>query len=129
MPRQSPAAKLKNPTCKRGAPFNNTNALKHGFYARAYRAGELADLDAMLTEGLNDEITMLRVATRRVIECIGEFTNPKEAVATLGALGLAATRLSTLLRTQKILAGSEQDTAAALSQALGEVVKELRIHV
>ena len=126
MPRQSPAAKLKNPTCKRGAPFANTNALRHGFYARAYKTGELADLDAILSEGLRDEITMLRVATRRVIDFIAEFETPKEATATLGALGLAATRLATLLRTQKILDG-EQSTSTVLSQALAEVVKELGI--
>jgi hypothetical protein len=128
MPRQSPAAKLKNPTCKRSAPFGNPNALIHGFYARAYRAGELADLDAMLTEGLQDEITMLRIATRRVIEFIDEFQEPKEATATLGALGLAAVRLSTLLRTQKLLTSGEHNTAAALTQALVEVEKELGIH-
>ena len=102
--------------------------LEFGFYAQAFRAGELADLDAMLAQGLAEEITMLRAATRRVIEFIGDFETPKEAIATLGALGLAATRLSTLLRTQKMLEGSEQDTAAALSQALAEVVKELGIH-
>jgi hypothetical protein len=103
-------------------------ASQPGFYAQAFRAGELADLDAILTEGLQDEITMLRVATRRVIEFISDFETPKEATATLGALGLAATRLATLLRTQKILDGSETNTAIALSQALGEVVKELGIH-
>jgi hypothetical protein len=128
MPHKSPAAKQKNPTCKQGVPISNTNTLKHGFYARAFRAGELTDLDAILTEGLHDEITMLRVATRRVIEFIDDFQTPKEATATLGALGLAATRLATLLRTQKILEGSDQNTAAALHQALGEVVKELGIH-
>ena len=128
MPRQSPAAKIKNPTGKRDAPFGNTDALKHGFYARAFKAGEHADLDAMLAEGLQDEISMLRIATRRVIEFIDEFQSPKEAVATLGALGLAAIRLSTLLRTQKLLSGGEHDTAAALSQALAEVVKELGIY-
>jgi hypothetical protein len=114
---------------KQGGQPGNQNARKHGFYARAFSSGELADLDAMLTEGLQDEIAMMRVATRRVIDYIGEFTTPKEAVATLGALGLAATRLSNLLRTQKILDSERQDTASALSQALGEVVKELGIHV
>jgi hypothetical protein len=101
---------------------------KHGFYAQAFRSGELADLDAILSEGLQDEITMLRVATRRVIEFISDFETPKEATATLGALGLAATRLATLLRTQKFLEGSETSTASALSTALAEVVKELGIH-
>jgi hypothetical protein len=118
-----------SPSAKRrqGAQPGNRNALKHGFYASAFRAGELTDLDAILTEGVQDEITMLRVATRRVIEFIDEFTTPMEATATLGALGLAATRLATLLKTQKILEGSDQNTAAALSQALAEVIKELGI--
>jgi hypothetical protein len=98
-----------------------STSIRNGFYAQAFRSGELA-------EGLQDEITMLRVATRRVIEFIDEFQSPKEAVATLGALGLAAVRLSTLLRTQKLLSGSEHNTAAALSQALAEVVKELGIY-
>jgi hypothetical protein len=102
--------------------------VRHGFYAQAFRAGELADLDAILTEGLANEITMLRIATRRVIDFISDFETPKEATATLGALGLAATRLATLLRTQKFLEGSETNTAAALSTALAEVVKELGIH-
>jgi hypothetical protein len=105
-----------------------STSVHNGFYAQAFRSGELADLDSMLAEGLQDEITMLRVATRRVIEFIDEFQSPKEAVATLGALGLAAVRLSTLLRTQKLLSGSEHDTAAALSRALAEVVKELGIY-
>jgi len=102
--------------------------LEFGFYAQAFRAGELTDLDLMLAEGLRDEIAMLRVATRRVIDFISDFETPKEAVATLGALGLAATRLVTLLRTQKLLVNGEHDTSAALSQALAEVVKELGIH-
>lgn len=85
----------------------------------------MSDLDAMLSDGLQDEITMLRIATRRVIQYISEFSTPSEATITLGALGLAATRLATLLRTQKILGQEDQDTSAALSKALADVVKEL----
>jgi hypothetical protein len=114
------------PKRRRGAQPGNQNAPKHGFYARAYKAGELADLDAMLATGLQDEITMIRVATRRVIDYIADFTSPAEAVITLGALGLAATRLATLLRTQRILDG-QQSTSTVLSQALAEVVRELGI--
>ena len=128
MARQTPSAKLKNPSAKRGAPYGDTNALKHGFYSRAFKAGELDDLDAMLTDGLRDEIAMLRVTTRRVIECLGEDATPQEAVISLGALGMAATRLATLLKTQKMLDGQEQNTTAALNEALAAVVKELGIH-
>ncbi len=123
---RNPQSPILNPMSK--SPRLKPSAPQPGFYARAFRSGELADLDAVLAQGLAEEISMLRAATRRVIEYIGEFETPKEAIATLGALGLAATRLSTLIRTQKLLEDSETSTSAALSQALSEVVKELGIH-
>ena len=44
----------------------NSNAPKRGFYARRYSAGEREDLAARLSEGVSDEITMLRVIVRRM---------------------------------------------------------------
>jgi len=52
----------------RGAPLNNLNALKHGFYARKFRQTDLVDLAESKFTGLNEEITMLRVFMRGVIE-------------------------------------------------------------
>lgn len=127
MPRQSPEARLKNPTCKRGAQYGNTNAMIHGFYSRHFKQGEIADLDAIMAEGVQDEISMLRVLTRRAMEMANEMQTPEATAYILGALGLAAIRTASLLRTQKLL-GASNNASAVISQALAEVVKELGLH-
>ena len=113
----------------RGAQPGNTNALKHGFYSRTFRNLEESDLD-FLSEGLSDEIAMVRVALRRFFDL---FQNESSddlvswSVA-LGTLGMTSTRLASLLRTQTILeGGAASDVAAALSDALTSVVQELGI--
>ena len=68
---------------------------------------------------------MLRVALRRVFEQIAGAKDIDRACFALSTLGTASTRLAGLLKTQRLLQGSGSvDVAAALSQALGEVVKE-----
>ena len=112
-------------TRTRGAQLGNTNALKHGFYARAFRDLEAADLDMLLRDGLTDEITMLRVMMRRTMDLADKIKDVDTIGATLGVLGMTATRLAGLLRTQKILGGDNSSTAAAIAQALSEVATEL----
>lgn len=117
-------SKLKTPDQRRGGGPGNTQPMLPGFYARHFKQGELADLDALMAVGVEDEIHMLRVLTRRTMELTDEIRTPSEAAYLLGALGLAAMRTAGLLRTQKLL-GDPHDTNAVISQALAEVVKEL----
>jgi hypothetical protein len=116
------------PKRKPGAQPGNLNALKHGFYSRRFKEAEKRDLAAH-TGGLEDEIAMLRVSIRRLLEWTparGERVELAEAVARLNALGQAAARLAGLLRTQKRLAEGAGEVSSALSQALDEVMKELK---
>jgi hypothetical protein len=123
-PSQTPPSKR-----KRGAQPANTNALKHGFYSRVYQTAEASDLDTILHEGLQDEIEMLRVITRRVLT-LAEGSQDIETMSNLlGTLGLSATRLASLLKTQRLLSTGDQDTAHAISEALSQVVRELGIRV
>jgi hypothetical protein len=116
------------PRRKRGAQPGNQNAFKHGFYGRYFENLEAGDLDAILTDGLQDEIAMMRVITRRVMKLSRGVENLDEAITILGALGIAASRLAGLLKTQKILGGEQtEDVAVAISQALSDVIKELGI--
>jgi hypothetical protein len=116
---------------KPGAPPGNLNALKHGFYSRAFKTLELGDLDAALGQGLADEIAMLRVATRRLFQTFQldrlESLDPEQAVNLLSALGLASIRLGSLMRVQTLLSGSSDPVSSALAEALAEVQKELKI--
>lgn len=111
---------------KRGGQPGNRNALKHGFYSKGYAIGEIDDLDAMLKEGLEDEIVMLRVMTRRLVELADGNKSIESAIANLNTLGAAATRLGGLLKTQKILYGDDSSVSSALSEAISEVMDELR---
>lgn len=112
---------------RRGAQPGNVNALKHGFYATLFRPAEMSDLETMLESGLAGEVAMLRVMTRRVLALAGGVDDLDEAVGLLRALGVACARLASLLKAEKALAGEGESLArAAISQALTEVVEELR---
>jgi len=116
-----------NTTKKRGGQPNNLNALKHGFYSRRFKKLEITDLDTAFEYGLDNEISMLRVITRRVFDLSEGFDKLDNAICALNALGLAAARLSSLLRTQFLLEGDTSDLSSIISDALANVVNELNI--
>lgn len=109
---------------KAGAPRGNSNALKHGFYSNVFNTKENKDLDVYLCDGLKDEIVMLRVVTRRVLALAEKTEDLDKAINLLGALGLAATRLAGLLRTQKPFGGEDNEVTKAIQSALTDVLKE-----
>jgi hypothetical protein len=120
----------------RGAPKGNTNALKHGFYARKFRSQEVQDLDALQEGGLKDlisEIGILRIAIARTFAQANELEAAGETIdwiAYLSGIGKAATRVATMLKTQKILEGDQGDLVnAALIQAITEYAKEENLSV
>ena len=110
-------------TRKRGAPPGNTNALKHGFYSRQFRKIETEDLDAV-NAGLADEIALLRVCTRRLLEASKGNEDAKNIRENLMALGLTASRISGLVKAQALLGGHTDETMASISAAIAAVVKD-----
>ncbi len=108
---------------RRGAPPGNTNALKHGFYSRAFREIDCHDLEQVTFQGLQDEITMLRVFIRRVTEISQSITTFPEAVSLLRVLSLASISLTRLLTTESVLlARSGHDQPGT---SVGEAIKNL----
>lgn len=117
------------PKRRQGGQPGNTNALKHGFFSRRFKELEINDLEATMEVGLENEVALLRVIMRRAFNQI-ERTEPADIQTwerTLGMLGMAATRIASLLRTQKVLTGEASGMSETISQALAEVVKELKI--
>lgn len=108
---------------RRGAPEGNLNALKHGFYSRRFRNGELDDLMRQPPEALQDEIAMLRIINRRVVDMAEEGKSADEILEFYNFIALTSMRLSTLLRTQKLLLTSDK-TANDLLTALEKVIDE-----
>lgn len=115
---------------KRGAQPGNLNALKHGFYSAQFQDDEILDLDAHMDQGLDQEIAMLRVATRRLLQLSEGIEDINTTIHIVGSLGLSAIRLAGLLRARKLLGGDKSDeTLAIINQAIGEVVKEMRLKI
>ena len=112
--------------CRRGgAPFGNTNALKHGFYSSRFRKSEIADLEATNFTALLDEIAMLRVCIRRMMEWSGSINNFPDALSFMRVMALATASLSRLVRTQEAIGGSGIETA--MQEAILGVAQELGI--
>ena len=109
-------------TRKRGGQPGNLNALKHGFYSKHFQKNELADLEEI--GDLQEEIQMMRVVIRRVLEAargckdIGELSN------LLNTLGLASTRVAGLMKTRKFLGGNGDNTLEVISEAVEDMLKE-----
>jgi hypothetical protein len=104
----------------RGGQRGNHNAVKHGFYAHQFNPTDLKDLEkcAKAFTGLADEIAMLRVQARRLVELSGQAQNVTEVAFTLRVLCLATLSINRLIRTQFTLGMQGNEVQDALSQAL-----------
>jgi len=111
---------------KKGAQPGNLNALKHGFYSRQFQERELTDLEEIDAEGLENEIAMLRVMMRRLMERINNCEDLEQLNAVVGTLGMASSRLASMLRTESFL-GKKQGMDEEISQGLREAAIELGI--
>ncbi|HSB66921.1 MAG TPA: hypothetical protein VLD65_10100 [Anaerolineales bacterium] len=108
-----------------GAPKGNLNALKHGYYSRLFRRGEVNELPEEAA-CLEHEITLLRVMIRRTMQLADGIDDLKEATRVLDALGAAANRLAGLLRLQKSLTENRSQVTDEISIAIQQVNAELR---
>lgn len=105
---------------KPGGQPGNINAIKHGRYARMVPA---ENSPKSISSSLEEEINMLRSATRRVFELADHAGDIDQAIKVLGALGLASIRTSRLLKSQKELGDGDQALdliLAALSEFLAD---------
>ncbi len=109
----------------RGAPHGNTNALKHGFYSRRIRKRDLDGLDSTDVKGLVEEIALIRIFTRRLLESVHPDIDPFELAFILRALCLASSTITRLVRTQFLIASSGHGMDALIQQAIIEVNQEL----
>jgi hypothetical protein len=110
-----------------GAPSGNTNAVKHGFYSKRYRVGEARDLQNCKYTGLQDEIDLLRVFMRRIVDNSPQNATFPELIELMRILNLSASTITRLARTQKFLVGESNEVADALKQALEELSGEIPV--
>jgi len=107
---------------KRGAPKGNQNARKHGFYSRALTEAEKIELDeAAFVEGIDQEIALLRIKLRELVE-----TEPDRIDLQLEA----ANTIARLVRTRyQISKEQKKSLKEAITKVLTEVAIPLGIAV
>ena len=111
---------------KPGGQPGNVNAWRHGFYSRRFKALELCDLETMLQNSLDDEISLLRVMIRRVFEFAdSQAETLADWESVLSTLGAASTRLAGLIRVQHLSSGKSQNIEDLLAEAIGEAAHEI----
>ena len=103
-----------------GGQPGNTNALKHGFYARKLKSRRLADYArARTVTGLDEEIALLRLVILNLVEsCLPAPGGPPD-LAACSALEASLARLSHLLKDRRLLA-SPSDLGARGARHLRE---------
>ena len=107
---------------KRGAPKGNQNARKHGLYATALSEAERLELEAARgIEGIDEEIAVLRVKLRQLLE------NEPER---FDLHFQAANTIARLLRTKyQISKEHKKSLKEAIAKVLTEVALPLGIGV
>jgi hypothetical protein len=117
---QSPRPRPRRP----GAPQGNLNALKHGFYTRRLKRAHLAGVESTDSSGLVEEIALIRVFTRRLIESIDLDGDPNDLAEVLRLLCLASSTISRVIRTQFLLTSTGTGLDDEISVAIRQVNEE-----
>ncbi len=101
---------------KRGAPQGNQNARKHGFYSRVLDEAERLDLElAQGVEGVDDEIALLRVKIKSILE-----SDPENVRLIMEATNT----LARLVRTRYNITKEQKK---GLKEAIGNVLKDIAL--
>ena len=111
-------------TRRPGAPTGNHNALKHGFYTRRLKKRDLTGVEATDASGLVEEIALIRIFTRRLVESCLPDADFFELADILRILCLASTTITRLTRTQYLLSTSNTGFDDEINEAIRQVNEE-----
>jgi len=101
---------------KRGAPKGNQNARKHGFYSKVLDEAEKIDFElATGVEGMDDEIALLRVKIKSLLE-----HDPEN-------IKLIMQATNTLARLVKTKYNITKEQRKGLKEAIGNVLKDIAL--
>ena len=101
---------------KRGAPKGNQNARKHGFYSKVLDEAEKLDFElASGVEGIDDEIALLRVKIKSILE------NDPENIKLIMQ---ATSALEKLIRTRYKITKEQRK---GLKEAIGNVLRDVAL--
>lgn len=116
-----------SPKRHRGGQPGNINALKHGFYTRRFTPTDLAGVESTDSNSLMEEIAIIRLYARRLIELDDQSRNITQVANILRILCLASLTITRLVKTSRFLQSDPNSAASDLHQALGQLTDVLRL--
>jgi len=99
----------------------NTNAYKHGLYAKRFAKEEVTALKKMPADDLRQEIALLRVVIDRMLKISEGISDAEVAAKIMTSLSTAITTLNSTVRTHALMSGNYQPLDDALAGALDDV--------
>jgi len=119
---------------KRGAPPGNKNALKHGFYSRAFTKEEQCEWESAANGRLQPEINLFKVLiarTARMLKPIDENPAPsfQESLAMLYVVSMAVSRLNSFYRTNEKLYAASDNSLIEFCTHLGFTQEQIDIEL
>ena len=105
----------------------NTNALKHGLYAKRFRSPEIIALKKMDDADFRQEMAMLRVIIDRILERLEQATDDDRRQGLWGSLLAAVDRLNTTAKTHAALSGTDPLVIAGIEDAIQRFRQERNI--
>lgn len=110
---------------KPGAQPGNKNALRHGFYAKAFTKDESARLDLNDEIDVLSEIALIRVCIDRLKEHLELTSKPDDnALKMLNTLSVMTQSISTLARTQYLITGRQGGILDDIEEAFAQIRME-----
>ncbi len=97
---------------------SNTNALKHGLYAKHFTPDERLAMGHMPPLEALQEIHMLRITLDRILSLIEDCQDEDRKVKLYNSLYLGSQRLITTMRAQTLLAGEDKEILTAFWDAM-----------
>jgi hypothetical protein len=110
-----------------GGQPGNINALKHGFYTRRFNQSDLAGVESIDYNGLMDEIAIIRLYARRLIELDDQSSDISQVANILRILCLASLTITRLVKTSQFLQLHGNTEATDLHKALQELTAMLNL--
>jgi hypothetical protein len=113
---------------KRGAPKGNLNALKHGFYTSRFSRAELISVKKINPTSLKDEILIIRLLVRRLLDRAAEDLTIEQCYDNLRVACLAGLAITRMLKVEHTLNGPVDEMTLAINEALDQVAIDWGLH-
>jgi hypothetical protein len=118
-----------SPPRRRGAPPGNLNNFKHGFYSRRLKKRDLIGVESTDISGLAEEIALIRIYTRRLIESFDPNGDFYQHADLLRILCVASSAITRIIRAQCLISSTGSGIDDEIAEAIRQVNAEFHAKI